>query len=158
MPFIRCVLAEHAESNCCLLQLVICFLLLLSLFPNIPPSKANEFWGEKPESRCQALELYCRQLDHAECACFLRAESWHISRLGLGHGFVLNPPILCAFGHRIHLHKLLMSAWDLNCRVIDSKQDKFIETSGLPSMLLFETRSFMKYLIIQGKPSTGNNP
>lgn len=42
--FIRCILAEHAESNCCFLQLVICFLQLLSLLPNIRPSKANRFW------------------------------------------------------------------------------------------------------------------
>lgn len=46
MLFIRCVLAEHAESNCCLLQLVICFLWLLSLLPNSTPSKAKEF-GER---------------------------------------------------------------------------------------------------------------
>lgn len=52
MLSIRCVLAEHAESNCCLLQLVICFLRLLSLLPNIPPSKVNGFWEEKPERRC----------------------------------------------------------------------------------------------------------
>lgn len=61
MLFIRCVLAEHAESNCCLLRLVICFLQLLSLPRNIPPSKSNGFWGQKPEHRCQALELYCSQ-------------------------------------------------------------------------------------------------
>lgn len=73
MLFIRCVLAEHAESNCCLLQLVICFLWLLSLLPNIPPFEANGIWGEKLERRCQALELCGNQLDHTGCACFLRA-------------------------------------------------------------------------------------
>lgn len=73
MFFIRCVLAEHAESNCCLLQLVICFLWLFSLLPNIPPFEANGIWGEKLERRCQALELRGNQLDHTGCACFLRA-------------------------------------------------------------------------------------
>jgi len=143
--FIRCVLAEHAESNCYLLQLVICFLRFLSLLPNIPPSKANGFWGEKPKHRCQALELYCSLLDHTGCACFLRGWSWPISRLGRGLGFVLNPPRCCAFGHRIHPCKLLVSGPVLNCRAIGSKQEEFIEISGLPSMLLFETRFLMKY-------------
>lgn len=158
MLSIRCVLAEHAESNCCLLQLVICFLRLLSLLPNIPPSKVNGFWEEKPERRCQAPELYCSQLDGTECACFLRARSWPISRLGPGCGFVLNPPSLCAFGHRIHPHKLLVSGPVLNCRTIDSKREKFIELSVLPSMFLFGRRCFMKYLVIQEKPSTRRQP
>lgn len=148
MFFIRCVLAEHAESNCCFLQLVICFLRLLSLLRSIPPSKANGYWGEKPKHRCQALEFYCSQLNHTGCDCFLKAQSWPISRLGPGHGFALNPPILCAFHHRIHPHKLLVSGSVLNCKAIDSKWDKFIGIYGLPSMLLFEERCFMKYLVI----------
>lgn len=158
MLFIRCVLAEHAESNCCLLQLVICFLWLLSLLPNIPPSKVNRFGGKKPEHRCQTLELYCSQLDHTGCACFLRARSWPISRLGPGHGFVLNPPRLCAFGRRIHPHELLASGSVLYCRAIDSKQDKFIEIPGHPSMLLFETRCFDKVFGNTRKASHWNNP
>lgn len=102
MLFIRCVLAEHAESNCCLLQLVICFLWLLSLLPNSTPSKANRIWRKKPEHRCQALELWGIQLDCTGCACFLREWRWPISMLRPGHWFVSSPPSLCAFGHRIY--------------------------------------------------------
>lgn len=118
-----------------LLPLAVSHLILMVPLP--PPQhltfKVNGFWEEKPNAGAKPWS--CAAVNWiTECACFLRAQSWPISRLGLGHGLVLNPSSLCAIGHRIQPHKLLVSESVLKCREVYSKQGKFTYISRLPSI------------------------
>lgn len=115
--------------------------------------KVNGFWEEKPEGRCQALELYCSQLDHSvPVSLGPRADPFLGWDLDMGLSWILQVFVPLATESQI-------ANVGINSEVQGntySNQDKFVYSDFL--QIFLETRFFMECLVILKKSTTENNP